>query len=262
MSGATDTAEDLVLAERHGDHVLVLTVNRPERRNAFDVATACAFEAQIDAYEGDDALRAAVVTGAGGVFSAGQDLRAAATGELAVTPRRGAFGVIGDPPRKPLIAAIEGHALAGGLELALGCDVIVASRTAQMGLPEASRSLLAIGGGLFRLPRRVPHHIALELAMTGRPTSAVEMHRHGLVNRLAEPGEALEVALGLAEEIAMAGPLAVIASKEIIRRSQEWTDEEAWTAQMPIAEPVMRSEDWQEGLRAFAEKRDPIWRGR
>ncbi|HTN81731.1 MAG TPA: enoyl-CoA hydratase-related protein, partial [Acidimicrobiales bacterium] len=163
---------------------------------------------------------------------------------------------------KPVIAAIEGHALAGGLELALSCDLIVAARTANMGIPEAARSLVAVGGGLFRLPKRIPYHLAMELALTGKPWPATRMAELGLVNRLAEPGQALAVAIELATEVLAAGPLAVRASKQIVKHAYEWTDEDAWRKQMEYAAPVMRSEDLQEGLRAFAEKRAPVWKGR
>ncbi len=181
---------------------------------------------------------------------------------MGVGPKRGGFGIMAMPPTKPVIAAIEGHALAGGLELALSCDLIVASRTANMGIPEAARSLVAVGGGLFRLPKRIPYHLAMELALTGKPWPATRMAELGLVNRLAEPGQALTVAIELANEVLAAGPLAVKASKQIVQRAYEWTDAEAWRNQMEFAGPVMRSEDLQEGLRAFAEKRPAVWKGR
>jgi enoyl-CoA hydratase len=247
---------------RHAAHVLVIRINRPHRRNAFDGATAHALEAAVDAYEEDDTLRCAVITGSHIVFSAGQDLIAAASGDMARTRRRGGFGIMTAPPAKPIIAAVEGHALAGGLELCLACDLIVSSRTATMGIPEAARSLVAIGGGLFRLPRRIPYHLAMELAVTGKAWPATRMAELGLVNKLTEPGGALAGALGLAEEILAAGPLAVRASKQIVRHAYEWDDAEAWQRQMEFALPVMQSEDVQEGLRAFAEKRPPLWKGR
>ena len=256
------TSDDVILTERIGEHLVVLRINRPARRNAFDGATARAMEAAIDAFEDDDSLRCAIITGSDIVFSAGQDLIAAASNDMGVGPKRGGFGIMAMPPTKPVIAAIEGHTLAGGLELALSCDLIVASRTANMGIPEAARSLVAVGGGLFRLPKRIPYHLAMELALTGKPWPATRMAELGLVNRLAEPGQALTVAIELANEVLAAGPLAVKASKQIVQHAYEWTDAEAWRNQMEYAGPVMRSEDLQEGLRAFAEKRAAVWKGR
>jgi enoyl-CoA hydratase len=259
---AGPTGVEAILSERHGAHVLIIRINRPHRRNAFDGATARALEAAIDAYEEDDGLRCAVITGSDVVFSSGQDLIAAASGDMGATPRRGGFGIMAQPPTKPIIAAVEGHALAGGLELCLACDLIVSSRNATMGLPEAARSLVAIGGGLFRLPKRIPYHLAMELALTGNPWPATRMAELGLVNRLTEPGGALAGALELAEEILAAGPLAVRASKQIVRHAQDWDDADSWQRQTEFTRPVMQSEDLQEGLRAFAEKRAPVWKGR
>ena len=162
------TSDDVILTERIGEHLVVLRINRPARRNAFDGATARAMEAAIDAFEDDDSLRCAIITGSDIVFSAGQDLIAAASNDMGVGPKRGGFGIMAMPPTKPVIAAIEGHTLAGGLELALSCDLIVASRTANMGIPEAARSLVAVGGGLFRLPKRIPYHLAMEARADGQ----------------------------------------------------------------------------------------------
>jgi enoyl-CoA hydratase/carnithine racemase len=262
VPGAAPTGEDAIRTEWIDDHLLVIRIDRPHRRNAFDGATARAMEATIDAYENDDSLRCAIVTGSDIVFSSGQDLIAAAYGDIGASRKRGGFGIMAMPPTKPIIAAVEGHALAGGLELCLACDLIVSSRTAMMGIPEASRSLVAIGGGLFRLPKRIPYHLAMELALTGKAWSAERMAELGLVNRLTEPGEALAGAIGLAHEVLAAGPLAVRASKQIVQRAYEWDEPEAWRLQMEFAGPVQRSEDLQEGLRAFAEKRPPVWSGR
>jgi enoyl-CoA hydratase len=249
-----------ILAEARG-HVLLVTINRPEARNAFDGATAAAMEAAMDRFEEDSELRVGIITGAGKAFSSGQDLKAAARGDMGATRRRGGFGIMAQPPNKPLIAAVEGHAVAGGLELCLSCDLIVAARDARMGIPEARHNLVAVGGGLFRLPRRIPYHLVMELALTADTWTAERMHELGLVNRLAEPGQALDVAFELAERVLANGPLAVAASKQIVQRSSEWTEEEAWREQMKIAAPVMQSEDTREGLAAFAQKRTPVWKG-
>jgi enoyl-CoA hydratase len=166
------------------------------------------------------------------------------------------------PSRKPLIAAVEGFAVGGGLELCLSCDLIVAARTAMMGLPEVRHNVVAVGGGLFRLPRRIPHHLAMELILTGEFRDAEFFHQMGLVNRLVEPGAALDEALRLADTILVNGPTALAASKEIAFAASEWTEDEAWVAQWPIAERALNAEDRTEGLAAFAEKRKPVWKGR
>jgi enoyl-CoA hydratase len=253
---------DAIRTERHGEHILIIRMHRPHRRNAFDSATAHALEAVIDAYEDDDQLRCAILTGSDIVFSAGQDLIAAASKDMGTTQRRGGFGIMTQPPTKPIIAAVEGHALAGGLELCLACDLIVSSRTATMGIPEAAKSLVAIGGGCYRLPKRIPYHLAMELAITGKPWPATRFAELGLVNKLTEPGQALAGALELAQDVLAAGPLAVRASKQIVQHTYDWTEPEARKNQMDYVAPVMASEDLQEGLRAFAEKRPAVWKGR
>ncbi|WP_431968754.1 crotonase/enoyl-CoA hydratase family protein [Nocardia sp. bgisy134] len=259
--GLDASSSDLILTEVIDGQILIIRINRPERRNAFDGATAHALEEAIDDFDADDSLRCAILTGSDIVFSAGQDLIAAARGDMGVTERRGAFGMMAQPPSKPVIAAVEGHALAGGLELCLACDLIVSSRTATMGLPEAARSLVAIGGGCFRLPKRIAYHIAIELILTGKTWPATRFAELGLVNKLTEPGQALTAALELAREVCAAGPLAVRASKQIAAHAQDWTDDDAWHEQMKYVAALHDSEDLHEGLRAFAEKRPPVWKG-
>jgi enoyl-CoA hydratase len=254
-------ADEAVLTERRGD-VLVITLNRPDARNAVNGALAEGIAAALDELDADDALRVGVLTGAGKGFSSGMDLKAFVAGERPYVEDRGFAGITQRSSRKPLIAAIEGFAVAGGFEIALSCDLIVAARGARLGIPEAKRSLVAAAGALFRLPRRIPYHLAMELALTGDPIDAERAHELGLVNRLAEPGAALDAALELAAAIVKNGPLALIASKEIVRNALDWTEAEAWEKQGAIAGPVMVSQDAREGAIAFAEKRDPVWKGR
>jgi len=253
-------SEERILTERRG-HVLVITINRPEARNAFDAASAQALEAAVDALDAEDDLFVGVITGAGGNFSAGADLKAVARGERAST-RRGGFGIFAKPPRKPVIAAVEGYAVGGGFELCLSCDLIVAARTARFGLPEVRHNVVAVGGGLFRLPRRMPYHLAMELALTGEFKDADYFHRMGVVNRVVEAGQALDAAVDWAQALLVNGPTALAATKEIVQHSADWTDEEAWGAQMAYARRALESEDRKEGLAAFAEKRKPVWKGR
>jgi enoyl-CoA hydratase len=250
-----------VLAERR-DGVLIVTINRPDARNAVNGAVAQGMAAAMDELDSDDELRVGIVTGAGGYFSAGMDLKAFVTGEQPYAGDRGFAGITQRSSRKPLIAAVEGFALAGGFEIALSCDLIVAASDARFGVPEVKRSLVAAAGALLRLPKRIPYHLAMELALTGEPVGAERAYEIGIVNRLAKPGEALDAALELAEAITKNAPLALIASKEIIQNAMDWTEAEGWAKQGEISGPVFVSEDAREGATAFAEKREPVWRGR
>jgi enoyl-CoA hydratase len=253
--------EAAVLTERR-DGVLLVTLNRPDARNAVNAALAEGVAAALDELDADDDLSVGVLTGAGKGFSSGMDLKAFVAGESPYAADRGFAGITQRASEKPLIAAIEGFAVAGGFEVALSCDLIVAARGARLGIPEAKRSLVAAGGALLRLPRRIPYHVAMELALTGDPIDAERGYELGIVNRLAEPGGAVDAALELAGEVARNGPLALRASKKIVQSSGDWTEAEAWAKQGEIAGPVMTSEDAREGAIAFAEKRDPQWRGR
>lgn len=251
--------EDPVLVERR-DRILLITINRPRAKNAVNKAVAEGLAAAMDTLDGDPGLSVGVLTGAGGSFCAGMDLKAFARGELPMVEGRG-MGFTERPPAKPLIAAVEGYALAGGTELALATDLIVAARDAAFGIPEVKRGLVAGGGGLLRLPQRIPSAIAMELALTGEPLTAERGHELGLVNVLAEPGQALAAAIGLAERITANGPLAVAATKRVIVESRGWSPEEFWAKQNEIIMPVFASNDAREGAVAFAEKRAPNWTG-
>lgn len=257
---------DEVLTERAGagadGAILVITLNRPQARNAVNGAVARGLAAAVDQLDSDPALAVGIVTGAGGTFCSGMDLKGFLTGDVPVVEGRGFAGITITPPDKPLIAAVEGYALAGGCEIALACDLLTASRAAKFGLPEAKRSLVAGAGGLFRLPQRIPRTIAMEYALTGEFFSADDAHRWGLVNRLVDPGEALAAALELARKITESGPLAVRATKKIVRDGGDWPAEERWARQEELMRPVMTSSDAREGAAAFAEKRPPVWTGK
>ncbi|MGO9906567.1 MAG: crotonase/enoyl-CoA hydratase family protein [Solirubrobacteraceae bacterium] len=253
--------EPAVLTQRR-DRILIITLNRPDQRNAVNAAVAQGVAAALDELDGDAQLSLGVLTGAGKGFCSGMDLKAFGAGERPHVPGRGFAGIVERAADKPLIAAIEGFAVAGGLEVALACDLIVAAKGARLGIPEVKRSLVAAGGALFRLPRTMPRNVAMQLALTGDLIEAERAHELGLVNRLADPGQALDTALELAETIAANGPLALAATKRIMVESADWPDAEYFDRQREIIEPVFNSEDAREGATAFAERRDPVWKGR
>ena len=258
---AEDSNDAAVITERRGN-VLVITLNRPEVRNAVNGALAEGVGSALDELDSDDELRLGILTGAGGFFCAGMDLGAFVKGESPYYEGRGFAGIAERASEKPLIAAIEGFAVAGGLEIALSCDLIVAAKGAKMGIPEAKRSLVAAAGALLRLPKRMPYHAVMELALSGDPWPAERFHELGVVNRVVEPGSALDEALAMGEALSANGPLALMASKRVLQEQFDWRTEEMWQKQADIVGPVMTSEDAKEGATAFKEKRDPVWKGR
>jgi enoyl-CoA hydratase len=250
-----------LLVEARGP-VLVMTINRPERRNAMDGAAARALASALDRLDADDSVAVGVLTGAGGTFCAGMDLKAFLDGDLPDLPGRGMGGLTEAPPGKPLIAAVEGWALAGGFEIVLACDLVVAAEGARFGLPEVKRALVAGGGGVLHLSRQLPHAAAMELLLTGDPIGATRAYELGLINRVVPDGTALADALAYAETIAANGPLAVRVTKQIARRVYDWSSTDQWTAQRELMARVFASDDAREGAAAFAEKRAPRWTGR
>jgi enoyl-CoA hydratase len=244
------------------DGVLLVTLNRPDQRNAVNREVAEGVAAALDRLDGDAELRVGVLTGAGKGFCAGMDLKAFVAGEPVAVEGRGFAGIVQRASEKPLIAAVEGFAVAGGFEIALACDLIVAARGTRFGIPEVKRGLVAAGGALLRLPQRIPYHLAMELALTGELVDASRAYEVGLVNRLVEPGLAVSAALELAGSIAENGPLAVAASKRILVEGPGWDADSVWSRQAEITDPVRASADAREGSVAFAEKRAPRWVGR
>jgi enoyl-CoA hydratase len=243
------------------DGILVMTINRPYARNAIDGSAARIIADAMVRLDADDSLRLGILTGADRSFSAGMDLKAFLEGQEISLDGRGMAGFCEVPPAKPLIAAVEGWALAGGFEMALTCDMMVAADDAKFGLPEPRRGLVAGAGGLLRLPRCVPRNIATEIALTGATFDAVQAHSWGLVNHLTPPGGALDRALTLGRAIVANGPLAVTATMRVLADSARWSDEDAFARQWEIIGPVFDSEDAREGALAFTEKRPPVWRG-
>jgi enoyl-CoA hydratase len=260
MSTATETT-NVVLHERR-DHVLTITINRPAQKNAVNHEVAVQLASAVDLLDADPELSVGVLTGAGGVFSAGMDLKAFAKGETPVLPDRGFGGLTRAVVRKPLIAAVEGWALGGGFELVLACDLIVAAQDAWFGCPEVTWGLVAMEGGLVRLPRRLPYHVAVRVLLTGEPLPAAEAKQYGLVNELTAPGAALEGAQELARRLTRNAPLALAAVREVLRVTQGLNDSDAFQRQDELTSGLFSSEDAREGARAFAEKRAPVWHGR
>jgi enoyl-CoA hydratase len=252
----TEVSTELVLTERH-DGVLTITINRPAQKNAVNREVAVQLASALDLLDSDPSLSVGVLTGAGGTFSAGMDLKAFAGGQTPILAGRGFGGLTQAVVRKPLIAAVEGWALGGGFEMVLGCDLIVAAEDAKFGLP-----VIAGEGGVIRLPRRIPYHVALKVLLTGEPLWAVEATRYGLISELTAPGAALQAAQGLAQRVAGNAPLALAKVKQVLRETQGLNDTEAFTRQAENASSLLNTEDAHEGALAFAEKRAPVWRGR
>lgn len=261
MTEPTTTEKPAVLVEAR-DGVQIITINRPEAKNALNGDVARGIAAAVDELDASDELRVGVLTGAGGTFCSGMDLKGFLTGDLPVVEGRGLGGITEAPPRKPLIGAVEGWAVAGGFELLLACDLVVASEASKLGVPEVKRALVAGAGAAFLLTRRIPQAIALELLLTGDPITARRAADLGLVNRVTPEGGALDGALELAASIAANGPMAVAITKQIARSSFDWTIEQGWARQSELMAPVFVSEDATEGATAFAEKRPPVWKGR
>ncbi len=253
---------ELVTLERIGK-VMLITLNRPEARNAINLETAQALAQALDEFDADPGIAVGVLTGANNTFCAGMDLKAfAKTGQRPYVGDRGFAGICERPPAKPLIAAVEGYCLAGGFEIALSCDLIVAANSANFGLPEVKRGIVPGSGGMVRLPSRIPYHMAMEMVLTGGMYPAARMAELGLVSRLAEPGKATEQALELAAQIAANGPLAVQTAKSIVSQSRDWRQSDLFDLQRPRIAGIFTSADAKEGATAFAEKREPVWQGK
>lgn len=241
--------------------VAVITIDRPEARNAIDRETALAIEAAVQEVNADPEIRCAVITGAGGNFCAGMDLKAFLRGEVVRLPDTGFAGMTQSNLQKPFIAAVEGYALAGGFEIMLSCDIVVAGRSAKFGLTEVKRGLVANAGGLVRLPRQMPVKLATELVLTGEIFPVARLAEGGLVNRVVDDGSALTEAVSFAQVIAANGPMAVAVSRQVLKESLEWPEDELFERQFAITAPVFASADAREGAAAFAEKRKPVWQG-
>jgi enoyl-CoA hydratase len=263
MSTAVDSlaARDDVLVRRENG-ILIVTINRPDQRNAVNGAVSAGIAGALDLLDSSPDLRVGVLHGNGSAFCAGMDLKAFAAGEQVRDPARGFGGIVERPPAKPLIAAVEGWALGGGFEIVLACDLVTAGKSARFGLPEVRRGLAARGGGVFRLPRRLPHALAMELIVTGAALDAPRAEHFGLVNRLVDDGQALAAALELAAQIAANAPMSVRASKAVAIDSADWPLDKGFQRQRAYLEPVFASQDATEGVTAFRERREPVWQDR
>lgn len=244
------------------DTVMVIRLNRPEVRNAVNTELAEGLGAALDRLDNEEALRVAIVTGNGLGFCSGMDLGAMLNGESGMIPGRGFAGIVERSSTKPIIAAIEGFAVAGGFEIALSCDILVASKGTLFGLPEVRRGLVASGGGLLRLAVRIPYHVAMEMALTGDTINAERAYSLGLISQLVEPGEALDHALQLAATITSNAPMSINASKAIVKNARDWSSSESFARQAEYSAVIAASEDAREGAAAFKRKRVPIWQGK
>ncbi len=259
MSDASPTAGEVLVEAREG--VLIVTLNRPEAKNAASKALSELVAAAMERLDGEDDLRVGIITGANGTFCSGMDLKGFLRGERPYVKGKGFAGLTESPPRKPLIAAVDGYALAGGFEIMLACDMAVANKGAKFGIPEVKRGLACAAGGLLRLPRQIPPRIAMEYILTGDFMDAQRAYDLGLVNRLTD-GPALDAALELAAAITANAPLAVERSKAVVVQSREWSEAEMWSKQSDVLGNLFTTEDAREGAAAFAEKRKPNWKGR
>jgi enoyl-CoA hydratase len=260
MTEVADPSEDELLVEV-ADRAMVISINRPGARNAMTIEVAAGIAAALDEADGSSDIAVVILTGTSGTFCAGMDLKRLAAGQRAIVPGRGFGGLVEAPPRKPLIAAVEGWALGGGFELVLACDMAVCGRSARFGLPEVKRGLIAAAGGAVRLTSLLPRAIALEVLLTGEPLTAEKALHFGLVNRVVDDGAALDEARALARQIAANAPLALVASKQIAAEARDWPSGEIFARQRRISDPVFASNDAAEGARAFAAKRSPTWTG-